>query len=192
MKKILLRNRRAAGVALLLLLLGGCATKSLWERGSVSAFNEPAPETRLRLYQAPSRQDVLVVYEEFSERKASVRTRAYFLQENFRRMEQGHTPRFVAAEAARGLHPILFQSTATNVPSVSGAELTALVNTNGRTFSLWLNGERVGDHDLPVYDDGSGRVKRVLLTPATVVADATIVGGCLFLWAWSAGFLNSR
>lgn len=190
MKRILLRHCRAAGLALLLFVLGGCATKSLWERGSVTAFNEPAPETRLRLYQAPARQDVLVVYEEFSERKASVRTRAYFLQENLRRLEQRRAPRFVGADAARGLNPILFQSAATNRPSASGAELTALVNTNGRTFTLWLNGERVGDHDLPVYDDGSGRVKRVLLTPATVVADATLVGGFLFLWAWSHGALN--
>lgn len=190
MKKILLQWARGAGFSLVVLTLGGCATQSLWEQGRVTAFNEPAPEARLRLYQAPGKSDVLVVYEEFSERKAAVRTRAYFLQENASRVAHRQRPHFVGAEAARWLEPVQLQVATNKAPVLSGPELAALVNANGRNFTLWLNGEAVGEHELPVYDDGSGYVKRVLWTPATVVADATIVGGCLFLWAWSSGALN--
>ena len=190
MRMFQLQVVRAAGLGIVVFTLGGCATKSLWEQGSVAAFNEPAPEARVRLYQARGRSDVLVVYEEFSERKAAVRTRAYYLQENASRLEHRRAPHFVGAKEARSLEPIQMQVTTNKASVLTGAELSALVNANGRAFTLWLNGEKIGEHELPVYDDGSGSVKRVLWTPAAVVADATIVGGALFLWAWSSGALN--
>ena len=190
MKKCLSQAGRAIGLGITALALSGCATQSLWEQGSVSAFNEPAPESHVRLYQARGKNDVLVVYEEFSERKAAVRTRAYYLQENVPRLERWRRPHFVGAQEARHLKPIRTQVTTNEFAVSTGSELSALVSANGRTFTLCLNGEKVVEHELPVYDDGSGRVKQVLLTPVTLVADVTIVGGFLFLLAWSSGALN--
>lgn len=190
MKKCLVQSSRAIGLGIIAITLAGCATKSLWEQGSVSAYNEPAPEARVRLYQARGKSDVLVVYEEFSERKAAVRTRAYYLQENAARLERRRRPHFVGAQEARTLDPIRTQVATNEVAVLTGPELAAVVSPNGRTFTLCVNGEKVGEHELPVYDDGSGRVKQVLLTPVTVVVDVTIAGGFLFLWAWSMGAFN--
>ena len=189
MQNGLLKLIRFATFGLAVLAASGCATKQLWERGSVSAFNEPAPEPRLRLYQVPPRQDVLVVYEEFSERKAKVRTRAYFLKESTPLIEHGRRPHFVDAASARKLEPLSAERVDNKRIRPTQPGLCAMVITNDRNFTLWLDGQSVSDHELPVYDDGSGRVKQVLLTPVTVVADLTIVGGCLFLLAWSSGSL---
>jgi hypothetical protein len=49
----------------------------------------------------------------------------------------------------------------------------------------------VATYDLPVYQDLSGRLKQVAITPIAVAADLTIVGGFLFVWVWSSGGLNS-
>ena len=40
----------------------------------------------------------------------------------------------------------------------------------------------MGKYELPVYADASGRVKQVKLTPITVAAEMTIVGGVVLCY----------
>jgi len=44
----------------------------------------------------------------------------------------------------------------------------------------------LGKYELPVYADASGGVKQVQLTPITVAADMTIVGGVVLCYCLSA------
>ena len=75
-------------------------------------------------------------------------------------------------------------------PPVGSDNLYAVASTNGQSFTLYSSKEELGTYDLPVYRDASGRIKQVLLTPPAVLADLTMVGGCLFLAAWAAGGLG--
>ena len=54
---------------LLALALGsGCATKALWDGNAFEDWNEPAADPNLHLYDGGKHADVLVVYDEYSER----------------------------------------------------------------------------------------------------------------------------
>ena len=87
------------------------------------------------------------------------------------------------------MSPILVVDPPAAMPPTN-AGLYAVVGTNGTDFSLRSGEEIVGSYELPIYEDASGKTKQVLLTPVAVVADLTIIGGFLFLWAWSEGALN--
>jgi len=64
-------------VLLLLASGSGCVTKALWDNGNLEAVKEPAGNVNLRLFAAKRPDDVLVVYDEYSERSDATRTRAY-------------------------------------------------------------------------------------------------------------------
>jgi hypothetical protein len=166
----------------LLALGGGCATSALWDNGRLDACKEPASNLNLRLYEAKADTNLLVLYDEFSERNESVRTRAYWLNENQTRVDQRLAPRFTRTNALRHLPsvPVFYEPIAagTNWP----AGLCAVVATNRQSFTLYLAKRPVGSHDLPVYNDGEGQVERIALTPVTAAADLTIVGGFLVCW----------
>jgi hypothetical protein len=173
----------------LTLLPGGCATSALWDGDRFARFHEPATSPNLRLAYCVSAQDVLVQYDEACDEKTSSQRRAYFLYGNRQRIEARRKPRFVQPSKAVGLVPIrvLESPCADGAPAV--ANLHAVVSTNNQPFTLYTNEVSLGSFDLPVYADASGRTKQVLLTPITVTADLTIVGGYLFLLAWSTGQL---
>jgi hypothetical protein len=183
-------RRELLNIALLLpLLTGGCATNALWNKTQLDAWNEPADNPRLQLFDASRKRDFLVVYDEYSERHDSIRTRAYFLNQNEERVEQGRKPHFVSTRLSRELTPIpVWQTsppTSTNFPPA----VYAFISTNKQSFTIYSN-EQKSNHDLPVYNDGWGQTDRIALTPVVVVADLTIVGGFLFLEFWSEGGLN--
>ena len=75
-------------------------------------------------------------------------------------------------------------------PVPSGAtpppSLFAIDATNNQSFTLYCGGRALGSHDLPVYNDGTGKYKRVALTPLAVTADLTVVGGIVGVWYWAA------
>ncbi len=176
----------------LLLLTGGCATDALWNKTQLDAWNEPADNSRLQLFDASQQKDFLVVYEEYSERHDSTRTRAYFLNRNEKRVEQGRKPHFVSAQLSRNLSPIpvrqTFPLSNTNFPPT----VYAVISTNTQSFTIYSS-EQSTNHDLPVYNDGWGRIDRMALTPVAVVADLTIIGGCLgYMWLQSGGPGYSR
>ena len=76
-----IKTRCVARFLLLLPLIfgSGCATQALWDNENLEAVKEPADKPNLRLFDAKRHDDLLVVYDEYSERSNGVRTRAYWL-----------------------------------------------------------------------------------------------------------------
>jgi len=172
------------------LLTSGCVTNVLWNKTDLDAWNEPAQNADVRLFDARYKKDFLVVYEEYSERHDSTHTRAYFLNQNEKRVEQGHKPHFVSAQRSRELPPVPVWETLplsdTNFPPT----VYAVISTNKQSFTIYSNEQRT-NHDLPVYTDGWGRTDRIALTPVALVADLTIMGGylgCLWIYAGGPGY----
>jgi hypothetical protein len=162
-------------------LLNGCATKALWNE---SNFYEPASPPNLRLSVAPTRRDVLVEYDEFSERTDRVRRRAYFLDANARRLEKQRKPHFVNPARYRDLQTILLAVEPS--PGISDQ----LHATWSRDTLAIHSGGQVTSHLLPVYFDPVTRTKQVLLTPPAVIVDATLLSAmwAFILWAESGFF----
>ena len=173
--------------ALPLALTGGCATRAVWGNDHLEAWNEPAANLNLRLYDVPARHDFLVVYTEHSERREKLRTRAYFLNENEPRLAAKDAPHFVNPKlmAKYPPVPVYSQSLAvTNAPS----DLTyAVLETNGISFLLYQpDAELPEEHVLPIYNDGIGKYERAALLPPAVVVDTTVLavwGGLICWWA---------
>lgn len=174
---------KARGLVRVLLVLlpavvgDGCATHALWNKTSLDAFNQPAAEPNLHLFNVPPQSDLLAVYDEYSERGDAIRTRAYFLEQNQKRVERRRRPHFVNTNWLHGLMPVPVLG-ATNSPLT----LFALVATNHQSFTLYSGGRAVASRELPVYNDGKARAARIALTPVAVAADLTIVGGVVGYW----------
>jgi len=146
--------------------LSGCATSALWENHAFDGFNEPARPANLKVFKTQG--DWLVQYDEVNENNERIRRRAYYLKPN--RDLGRRKPRFVKV-----------------AKSLSFPPAHVVVSADGRRFTLYDEAANLGTYELPVYPAQSGRVKQVLLTPCTLVADATIVGGVIALYWWSAG-----
>src|SRR6266446_1801768 len=164
-------------VAVQTLAVGGCATSKLWQEGQFACYHEPASPPHLLLCRSNQSQDVLVQYDESRESDDSIRRRAYWLKPNVERSQQRRRPRFISVERAQGLTPVPIADAPVVGATPPPETMYALVSTNGHAFALLLADRELGTYELPVYADASGRVKQVLLTPITVAADLTIVGG---------------
>jgi len=182
-------------------LLGGCATNALWQEGNFASFHEPCYPPNLCLFEAKSRGDVLVEYDEAANNKAGGRRRAYWLFQNVERTEDRCKPRFLPSQIDPGFHSIpLFAAEQAGQPPqlASRGSLYAVVATNGFDFELYTiqassvgeSTQRLGCFQLPVYQDGSARTKKLLLTPLAVAADLTIVGSLVAVTFWPAGLDN--
>jgi hypothetical protein len=164
-------------LAALAFLLNGCATPALWEEGRFARYHEPADLPKLQIFRAKDGSDFLVEYDEIRDGSESLRKRAYWLKPNLERLADRRKPRFVRDDQSTSLEPIaIFGPPGPLVPP-AGADSYALVSTHGHAFTICAQGKNLDEYELPVYRDASGRVKQLLLTPATVTADVTIVGG---------------
>lgn len=167
-------------------LLSGCATSALWEEGRFARYHEPANPSQLRLFQSSQGQDVLVEYVESREDNGATRRCAYWLRPNVERLQNRQIPRFVSLERKQGLAaiPVLRSPPALDgfLPAGLYAGLYAVASTNENGFTLYSASKELGSYELPVYRDGSGRTKQMLLTPLTVTADVTIIGGFLAVY----------
>ncbi|MEY2429267.1 MAG: hypothetical protein QOJ40_2152 [Verrucomicrobiota bacterium] len=164
-------------VAALAFLLNGCATPALWEEGRFARYHEPADLPKLQIFRAKDGSDFLVEYDEIRDGSDSLRKRAYWLKPNLERLADRRKPRFVRADQSTGLEPIaIFGPPGPLVPPAD-ADSYAVVSTNGHAFTICAQGKNMDEYELPVYRDASGRVKQLLLTPASVTADVTIAGG---------------
>jgi hypothetical protein len=173
---------------LLLALAGGCVTKALWENDRLEACKEPAHNLNLRLFEGQPQTNVLVIYEESSERNDAVHTRAYWQNENQALLDQRLRPRFTRISAGRDLPevPVYYDPIPAGMEWPAG--LCAIVATNRQSFTLYLDKRAIGSHDLPVYNDGKGRIEKIVLTPLAVTGDLTVVGcflGYLYLLSYS-------
>jgi hypothetical protein len=163
-------------------LLSGCITKQLWEQ---KAFCEPASPPNLQLSFDGRRKDVLVQYDEISERSYRTRHRAYFLYKNLKRLENRHKPRF--ASPVPNLKPLQILAAEPSSGMFLNQELYAISATNSASFALYSNGRELGTYELPVYRDGVQLAGQIGLTPVAVTADVLIVGTVVgvILWAES-------
>ena len=159
----------------LLVSQSGC-TYALWTNGNLDAYREPMPDPSLHLYESRQSNDVLVVYQEISERNDAIRTREYWLNKNEKRIDNLHQPIFVSKKSARQLSPIpVYDSMPKDVGSKQG--FYAVCETNQPAFTLYSGQQEIGDYKLPVYNDRWGYVEKTALTPITTSVDLTIVGG---------------
>ncbi len=73
-------------------------TGRLWEHETGGANRSlPAPHPNLRLYETADRRDILVIYDETHDDSGVIRRRAYLLNANKARIDEGRGPRFVRA-----------------------------------------------------------------------------------------------
>ena len=164
-----------------LIFSSGCATKALWDNENLEAVKEPADKPNLRLFDAKHHDDLLVVYDEYSERNSGIRTRAYWLNQNQSRVDQGCAPHFANPGLIRQLSPVPVFYAYSGETNWTFA-LYAVVETNRQSFTLYYNNGKISRHDLPTYNDGTGRMEKIALTPFAVTADLTIIGGYLGVW----------
>jgi hypothetical protein len=167
---------------LIALLASGCMTRKLWTESKLDEWNEPAPNPNLHLFRAENPDHVLVVYDEFSDRHETTRTRAFFLEAtNFTPVR----PQFVALNSAAGLAPVpVFFHAPTNFV----ASFYEVNSASG--FTLFSNGRTNGPYLLPIYDDGLGRWEKTAWTPVAVTLDLSIIGGavgCVWISAGGPG-----
>jgi hypothetical protein len=166
----------------------GCATHQLWCGSGFDEWNEPAPNPNLRLFDDRRRNDLLVVYNEYSERYASTNTRAFYLETNQKRIAQGSSPRFAALNASRGLPPVPVFCPA---PAFPPGRLYAITQTNHSGFTLFSDGQEISSYELPVYTDSVGRRAKIALTPVAATIDLAIIGsvaGCCWLYMDAPGW----
>jgi len=174
---------------LMSLMLGsGCVTKRLWDSNDLEAWNQPATNPMLHVFQANPKNDLLIVYDEYAERSDATRTRAYWLNENQKLIEQRSMPHFISTNSASGLTavPVLLATTdQAQLPPLP----YAIVETNGSSFTIHSDSGTMGPHELPVYNDRKGKLEKFALTPLATTADLTIVGGFVgYLYlAWRCG-----
>ncbi len=174
--------------ALLPVLAGGCVTRAVWTNDYLEAWNEPAANPDLRLYDAAARHDFLVVYTEHSERHEKIRTRAYFLNESEQRLQARCAPCFVNPKVSVKYPAVPVYSpsfTGTNTPA---AATYAMMETNGISFLLYHPdgaGTSPEEHFLPIYNDGVGKYERAALLPPAVAVDTVMIGGIVYWWAMS-------
>ena len=164
------------------LFANGCMTHKLWTASKLDEWNEPAPNPNLRLFRAENPDRLLVMYDELSDRRETMRTRAFFLEAtNFTPAR----PQFVNLNSAAGLAPVpVFFRAPTNSP----ASFYAVNSASG--FMLFSGGRTNGPYSLPVYDDGLGRWERTAWTPVALTLDLSIIGGaagCLWLYTGGPG-----
>jgi len=163
-------------------------TYKLLTAGEMRNFYGPAPSTDLQLYEVPDRRDVLVMYNEVSEKNGSIRRRAYLLYANIHRIRANHKPRFVNPRILDEMTPIVVRQTVAATSSRNDqASVYATARTNCDSFMLYTTNGEQGPYELPTYRFKGDVVSIIALIPFAVVGDTLIFGGMtaiLFLPAW--------
>jgi hypothetical protein len=159
----------------------GCATKALWNE--LDNDNKPANNAHVQLFDARRQKDFLVIYKEYSELNGSTRTRAYYLSQSQNRVEQGKRPHFVSTNLAQKMPQVAVFETSPASDTNFSQPFFCVYSTNTQSLTIYSNEWKMGSYDLPIYNDRISRTAQIALTPVAVVADLTIVGGCLgCLW----------
>ena len=166
------------------LLASGCMTHKLWTESALDEWNRPADNPGLRLFRDEGRDDLLVMYDEFSERHEATQTRAFFLNQNKKLLAQQDRPHFVGVKSVCGLTPVPMFSLA---PTNSLEKFYAITATNCTSFDIFSDGCKISSTQLPTYNDGTGQWERIAWTPVAVTMDLTIIGGAVGCWWIAAG-----
>ncbi len=186
MRNLSTRVRRFSQLLPLLFacLAGGCATRGIWINRNLDNYHEPAAPHHVAIYEAPEKKDFLVVYDDLSP-SGNILRRAYLLKENQAATAAGKKPRFQTEDLKPLGSPIIVLPTSDNVSSLNERGVPyAVLSSRTNRFALYEKRDKlIGEYDLPIYATASGNVKRVLLTPLTLAADVTIVGGVIAAFA---------
>jgi len=178
------RAKCAAGFFLLSLVLCGCetvknysVTHKVWNNEEWRHFAEPAPSSRLALFETAHGNDILVQYDEMSDTSGRIRQRAYLLYPNLQRIRENKRPDFVKPALANGVKPIRLQDSPLSTADAHPAPgFYAVIAKGGREFTLYRAGGTEGPYELPDYLKSNSTAARVLLTPLAVAADSVMVG----------------
>src|SRR6185369_4109349 len=92
------------------------------------------------------------------------------------RLSERQRPRFVSPDSFRDLTPVPLLQSAPDLTQ-SSTEPYAIVAGDPGAFVLFSDGRASEHFELPTYNDRMGEAGRIFLTPVTVTADLTIVGG---------------
>jgi hypothetical protein len=166
------------------LMFSGCETVHeysltyrVWSTDDFNRWSEPEISPSLALFETPDHAKLLVVYDAYSEKQANAKRRAYYLQPNLARVEEGKAPKFVPLVVPAGMRPIpVFDAKALGTNLVPSLTNYAILDESGRTFTLYPQAEPLGALRLPVYHESSGTPVRIVLTPFAVVGDTVMVG----------------
>ncbi len=150
------------------LFTGGC-TVALWQENSLDAYHKPALDPHLRLYHASERRDLLVVYDDFSERSGVTSTRAYFLYKNDWRIAEERKPFFVDTNLVLKFLPVPVYQNLPVPAANSSNQLCAVFIADTNNLTVYSGQRMVSSHCLPVYPDAVGNMERVALTPVAVL-----------------------
>jgi hypothetical protein len=160
----------------LLLISGGC-TGMLWQNTDWDCKPDSTPN--LRVFDAASQKDLLVVYNEFSERTKTIHTRAYLLNKNQNNVVLQKHPHFVSTNLAGNLPPVPVFQTPPIITSLS-QPLYVVAPTNAVGFMVYSNQTSIGSFDLPWYSDRTGQIERIALSPVAITVDVVIVGAAIY------------
>ena len=159
------------------MLSQGCSTYYVWRGDSdFDVFHEPSSPSNLRVYSVASKHDFLIVYDEISPwHKLPVR-RAYLASKNEWKIRHNSRPSFVKLQLTNSLPNLpVFQMTDSLPPLFNAREF--VVERSDKSVEIFESGKVEALAELPTYPSGIGNTKRILLTPLTLAADVTILGG---------------
>jgi hypothetical protein len=146
----------------------GPLTCRLWDNG-VRSYCEPVANPDLTLSEVPSKKDILVEYNAYSDQHEGVRRLAYYLEASQKRIEAGKAPHFINPKRYHDL---------TAIPNSVSTNCYVLTSTNGQAFTLYRQEGEPEFFKLPDYRDDHNTLVRAALTPFAVVGDATVISTC--------------
>ena len=162
-------------------LWSGC-TALLWKKSTFATYYHPADPANLQLYYSEARKDLLVQYDESREKEKKVQRRSYWLEPNLTIVNDGRKPEFVAPASLERLTPVPLSATKPDTPPLGFKGLYVVCETHDPRFTIYSGTNELNSCILPIYHDNEQIAVKVLLTPAALVADATLVGGLIGLY----------
>jgi hypothetical protein len=173
-------------------------TGHLWQEQTGPVHFAPSTPPNLELYKDNQHGDILVEYDELSDKTGHVKRRAYLLDANEERILAAKKPRFVDVHTADHLAIIPVEThSAPGADSTNGILIRAELSPDGQQFTLISVGQSIGPHRLPIYTGSADHFDRFMFTPMTVTGDAVIYGtmaaaiaGVAYLYgvAYSGGY----
>ena len=173
------RPFRVAILPLFLLLTGGC-TSDLWRDDRFVYYYQPAVPSHLQLYYSAQRKDILVKYDEFTDRSSKIRSRCFWLEPNASRIGRDQPPHFEPAQTSRNLVAVPVIASESDPIPPCPAGLHAVGRSDDYMFALYDENRRMDNYALPRYKGSTQRLKQVLLTPFAVAVDLTIIDAVVF------------
>ena len=173
----------------------GCTTDTspfftcrLWQNGTFETFYEPAPSANLEVFRSLRPQDYLVTYDESHETRDKIRRRAFYLNANLERVNQGRKPHFVNPRKADGLATVaVIPEAAIRFVATTNGIVSISISADGQRLTVQEPANGTMEFRLPTYPSASGPALRVALTPLAIVGDTVLVAsvvGIVAAYGW--------